>query len=148
MTGHRAPSFSITPKTCWALETLTEAGYKYDSSIFPFSGRRYGWPGFCQDICNLELPNGKSIIEVPMSTTRIFGKNLPACGGGYLRHFPYFYTRWAMDRILQKRPAVVYLHLYDMDTSPGPTHIETELPKASKRSKLRHVLQLRNRSTV
>ena len=146
--GHRAPSFSITPKTKWALDILAEVGYKYDSSIFPFAGRRYGWPGFSRNICNLELSEGKNIIEVPMSTVRVFGKNMPACGGGYLRHFPYLYTNWSMQRIQAQRPAIVYMHPYDTDTTPPPDHIAVDMLQAPRRSKLRHALQIRNRRTV
>lgn len=147
--GHRAPSFSISPKTRWALDVLGEVGYKYDSSIFPFAGSRYGWPGFSKDICEVELENGKTIIEVPMSTISILGKSLPSCGGGYLRHFPYIYTRWAINRIQQNRPAIVYMHPYDLDTEKGSDEIEAILQTtAPRRSRLRHALQLRNRRTM
>ena len=147
--GHRAPSFSISPDTRWALDVLGEAGYKYDSSVFPFAGSRYGWPGFSKDICEVELKNGGKIIEVPMSTVNILGKSLAACGGGYLRHFPYIYTQWAMNTIQRKRPAIVYLHPYDLDVEKGPDKIEAVVrTTAPKRSKLRHAMQLRHRYTM
>lgn len=147
--GHRAPSFSIGPTTKWALEVLAELGYKYDSSVFPFSGKRYGWDGFKEDICNVKLENGDTIIEVPMSTVKICGRNFPACGGGYLRHFPYIYTKWAMSQIQKKRPSIVYMHPYDFDTKPGPEDIESSIrTDAPLKSKIRHALQLRNRKTM
>jgi len=146
--GHRAPSFSIMPKTKWALEMLSKAGYRYDSSIFPFRGRRYGWPGFSRDICEIELPNGQSIIEVPMSTVKILGKLFPACGGGYLRHFPYFYTDFAIRSIIPLRPVILYMHPYDFDTEPGPKDIITKLRKAPLRAKFHHIQQFHNRHTV
>jgi polysaccharide deacetylase family protein (PEP-CTERM system associated) len=86
--GHRAPAFSITPDTRWALDVLADVGFRFDSSIFPIAGRRYGWPGFRPDIHEITLQSGRTIIEVPMSTVSILGRALPACGGGYLRHFP------------------------------------------------------------
>ena len=42
--GYRAPSYSITRQTLWALEILAEEGYLYDSSIFPIHHDRYGIP--------------------------------------------------------------------------------------------------------
>lgn len=148
--GHRAPSFSIVPETQWALEVLCEAGFQYDSSIFPFAARRYGWPDFGRDIRKVPLPNGKSIIEVPLSTAWLLGKVLPACGGGYLRHFPIWYTNWAINRIQRLRPVIVYMHPYDFDADPEPgsAQIEAMLANAPKRSKRRHALQLRNRHTM
>jgi polysaccharide deacetylase family protein (PEP-CTERM system associated) len=147
--GHRAPSFSIMPSTHWALDVLSNAGYNYDSSIFPFAGNRYGWPGFSKDICELKLDNGKIIVEVPMSTISLFGKSLPACGGGYLRHFPYLYTQLAMKRMQRKRPAIIYLHPYDLDIEKGTEEIEIKLrTTAPRRSKIRHKIQLHCRHTM
>lgn len=147
--GHRAPSFSIMPQTRWALDVLSAVGYEYDSSVFPFAGSRYGWPNFSKDICELELEGGRKIIEVPMSTISIFGKSLPACGGGYLRHFPYVYTQLAMNLIKRRRPAIVYLHPYDLDVEKGPAEIEAAIKTtAPKRSKRRHTMQLRQRHTM
>ena len=91
--GHRAAAFSIVPETQWALEVLIELGFRYDSSVFPFAGRRYGWPGFPRDIHKGRLPGGATIGEAPLSVVSVLGRTLPACGGGYLRHFPYALTR-------------------------------------------------------
>lgn len=147
--GHRAPSFSIMPETQWALDVLSLTGYQYDSSVFPFAGNRYGWPEFSKDICELELDNGNNLIEVPMSTVSILGKSLPACGGGYLRHFPYVYTQWAMKKIQKKRPAIVYFHPYDLDIEKGPDKIEAVVKTtAPRRSKFRHAMQLHCRHTM
>ena len=65
--GHRAPAFSIGPDTQWALEVLVELGFRYDSSVFPIRGRRYGWPGFPADIHEMTLPNGGRIVQAPMT---------------------------------------------------------------------------------
>lgn len=146
--GHRAPAFSIGPQTQWALEVLAELGIEYDSSIFPFAGRRYGWPDFGPDIRRLALPNGATLIEAPMSTVRILGKTLPACGGGYLRHFPYAFTGWAMRRIQRRRPAIVYLHPYEVDIQPGPEWFRQAMAKAPAGVRRFHRLQMRNRPGV
>ncbi len=147
--GYRAPAFSIMPQTKWALEVLAEAGFNYDSSVFPISGRRYGWPGFSRDIARIELPSGRTIVEVPMSTVSILGKILPVAGGGYIRHFPYFITKWAMEHIQKRnRPVIVYVHPYEVDT--GVRTFDTKQLSYKKRIRAMkfHKMQLRNRNTV
>jgi len=146
--GHRAPAFSIIPQTQWALEVLVQEGFKYDSSVFPISGKRYGWPGFSKDICKIDLPSGRSIIEVPMSTITILGKTLPIAGGGYIRHFPYIVTKLAIKHIQKTRPVVVYMHPYEIDTESKI--FETKYLSSKEQTKVvrLHKMQLRNRSTV
>lgn len=146
--GHRAPAFSIGPATRWALDVLVDVGFRYDSSIFPISGRRYGWPGFPLDIHEMQLGDGRTIIEAPLSTVTILGKRLPACGGGYLRLFPGAYTRWAMRRIHQKRPAILYMHPYEIEMNPPEPDLSRLDPGAVRRITRFHSLQLRNRGTV
>jgi polysaccharide deacetylase family protein (PEP-CTERM system associated) len=146
--GHRAPAFSIMPDTRWALETLAEVGFRYDSSVFPISSRRYGWPGFSRDICRVNVCGGQSIIEVPMSTVKIFGETIPAAGGGYIRHFPYAFTRWAITRIQKQRPAIVYMHPYEIDTEPKTFHFNNLNPADKLKALKFHIAQLQNRKTV
>ncbi len=146
--GYRAPAFSIMPKTKWALEILAQEGFRYDSSIYPIAGNRYGWPGFGKDICKVDLPSGRSIIEVPMSTITILGKTLPAAGGGYIRHFPYTVTKWTMKRIQKARPAIVYMHPYEIDSEPKPFQIKHLSCDDKIRAVKFHKLQLRNRDAV
>ena len=145
--GYRAPAFSIRPDTKWALEVLAEEGFKYDSSVYPISGKRYGWPGFSRDICKIDLSSGRSIIEVPLSTVIVFGKTMPAAGGGYIRHFPYSITRWAVKRIRKERPVIVYMHPYEIDTKNRA--FETKhLSNKEKNKVIRfHKMQQRNRGT-
>jgi polysaccharide deacetylase family protein (PEP-CTERM system associated) len=118
--GFRAPAFSIDEKTSWCLEVLSELGFKYDSSIMPVKANRYGWPGFPREIQQLNLTNGSTIIEVPLSVIDFMGKTIPACGGGYLRYFPYLFTHKAFTTIRQSRPVIVYLHPYEIDTIRYP----------------------------
>lgn len=146
--GHRAPAFSIRPDTRWGLQVLAELGFRYDSSVFPIAGKRYGWPGFREDIHEMNLPSGATIIEAPLSVVRLLGKRLPACGGGYLRHLPYAYTRWAVRRIQRVRPAIVYMHPYDIDVQPVPEPYRSGLEQADTTLKRHHARQLRNRHTV
>lgn len=146
--GHRAPAFSIRPDTQWALEVLAEQGFRYDSSVFPFGGRRYGWAGFGPAIRRVPLAGGRSIIEAPLSTVSVLGKVIPACGGGYLRHFPLWFTRWALRRITAQRPAIVYLHPYETDTQPAPAAFAAALAHGPAAVRRFHAAQLRNRKTV
>ncbi len=146
--GHRAPAFSVMPDTAWGLEVLSELGFDYDSSIFPIKGRRYGWPGFPLDIHEVTLPSGRTIIEAPLSTVSLFGRRFPSCGGGYLRHFPSMVTRWAIRRVGRERPAILYMHPYEIE-SPCPDLPTSHLPpEAARRVRRFHTLQRRNRHTV
>lgn len=146
--GYRAPAFSITPVTKWALEVLAQEGLKYDSSIYPISGERYGWPGFSKDVCKIQLPSGRSIIEVPMSTVTILGKTLPVAGGGYIRHFPYPVTRWAIKRVQKQRPVIVYMHPYEIDRESKPFQTKHLSYGDRIRAFKFHKLQLRKRAAV
>ncbi|MFA5238683.1 MAG: DUF3473 domain-containing protein [Phycisphaerae bacterium] len=148
VTGHRAPAFSINKDTQWALEVLAELGFVYDSSISPMAGKRYGWPGFKKEIHRMLLADGQSIIEVPMSTISFFGIRELGVGGGYMRHLPYFYTKWAIGHIQKNRPAVIYMHPYEIDTDIIPQKLDN-LTGQEKTAALKfHKLQIRNRQTV
>jgi polysaccharide deacetylase family protein (PEP-CTERM system associated) len=115
--GYRAPSYSIVKETLWALDVLEEVGFQYDSSIFPIHHDRYGMPDAPRFPYVHRLSEGRSIIEFPLSTARLCGKNLPVAGGGYFRIFPYAYTRWGLRRINHRdqQPAIFYLHPWEVD---------------------------------
>ncbi|MBI4605978.1 MAG: DUF3473 domain-containing protein [Planctomycetes bacterium] len=132
--GHRAPSFSVTEKSLWALEVLAEEGYEYDSSVFPIRHDVYGIPAFPRFPVRLEVGGGaRSIVEFPASTVRLLGANLPGPGGGYLRILPLRYSLWALRRIVEteERPAAVYVHPWELD--PGQPRLRGPLA-----SRLRH----------
>jgi polysaccharide deacetylase family protein (PEP-CTERM system associated) len=114
--GYRAPSYSITPRSLWALDVLIEEGYEYDSSIFPIRHDRYGIPVSDRRPYAIERPQG-TLIEVPGSTTPFGPVNLPVAGGGYFRILPYWWTHWGIQRVnqLEHRPAVFYLHPWEID---------------------------------
>ena len=136
------------PQTQWALDVLAQEGFKYDSSVYPISGSRYGWPGSSKDICKINLPSGNSIIEVPLSTVTVFGKTFPAAGGGYLRHFPYAITKTAIKKIQNQRPAIVYMHPYEIDIKNQPLETQSLSPKQRAKAMRFHRMQMRNRHTV
>lgn len=120
--GFRAPSWSIVPRTAWALDVLAEEGYRWDSSIFPIRHDRYGWPGRPRDPHVLSLAAG-NLIEVPPATARLFGMSVPVAGGGYLRHFPFAFLKAGLSSLARERiPATVYLHPWEID--PGQPRLE------------------------
>jgi polysaccharide deacetylase family protein (PEP-CTERM system associated) len=114
--GYRAPSYSITPRSLWALDILIEEGYTYDSSIFPIRHDRYGIPVSDRRPYRIDRAQG-SLIEVPASAARLGPLNVPVAGGGYFRILPYWWTRWGMSRVndSEHRPAVFYLHPWEID---------------------------------
>lgn len=114
--GYRAPSYSITPKSLWALDVLLEEGYEYDSSIFPIRHDRYGIPVSERRPYVIERRAG-TLVELPGSTTQVGPLNLPVAGGGYFRILPYWWTRWGIQRLnrLEARPAIFYLHPWEID---------------------------------
>ena len=113
----RAPSYSITSKTLWALEILGEFGFEYDSSIFPIRHDYYGIPDAPRFPHYRVLQTGARLLEFPPSTVRIHGINVPVAGGGYLRLFPYNLTAWAIRRLneKEKQPSMMYLHPWEID---------------------------------
>lgn len=135
--GYRAPSYSITPKSLWALDVLVEEGYEYDSSIFPIRHDRYGIPVSERRPYLIERPAG-TIVEVPGSTTQFGPLNLPVAGGGYFRILPYWWTRWGISRVnvAEQRPAIFYLHPWEIDPD------QPRLP-AGLLSSFRHYRNLR-----
>lgn len=114
--GYRAASYSITERSRWALDIIAEAGFDYDSSIFPVRHDRYGIPGAPDSPHRLETPNGHSLVEFPLSTARLFYYRLPVAGGGYFRIYPYALTRSGLRQINRRQqPFIFYLHPWEID---------------------------------
>lgn len=129
--GYRAPTFSITRRTTWALPILAEEGYTYDSSIFPIRHDRYGFPGFPRRPVRIRF-GARSLVEFPLSTWRVCGANLPISGGGYLRHFPLWVIERGRRAVRREGlPFLLYLHPWEID--PG----QPEVP-LSRLSRARH----------
>jgi polysaccharide deacetylase family protein (PEP-CTERM system associated) len=115
---YRAPSYSITERSLWALEILVECGFTHDSSIYPISHDRYGIPGFGRHAQTLQTASGP-ILEIPIATVQLSaGRVAPVGGGGYLRLLPYCYTAAGLRRInnTEKQPACIYFHPWELDT--------------------------------
>lgn len=135
--GYRAPTFSILPRSIWAIQILAEEGFLYDSSVFPVRHDLYGMPEAPRFCFRWQCRDGLHLFEIPPLTVRVLGRNLAAGGGGYLRILPMWYTRWALRRVenYDGQPATVYFH---------PWEIDSKQPRLSGRwkSRLRHYLNL------
>lgn len=118
--GYRAPTFSITRQTSWALDVLAEAGFLYDSSVFPIRHDRYGVPDAPRAPHFVAGPGGSKskskLLEIPPLTLPAFGATWPVGGGGYLRLLPVRLIGRALKIVQsQGQPAMIYLHPWELD---------------------------------
>jgi len=134
--GYRAACYSIGAQNLWALAVLQEEGYRYSSSIYPLRHDLYGMPQaprfkFVPD-------NAPRLLEIPVSTVTVFGRNWPCGGGGFFRLYPYALSRWGLRHLnqVERQPAIFYFH---------PWEIDPEQPRIAKlplKSRFRHYLNL------
>jgi len=134
--GYRAPSFSIGHGNLWALECLNEAGYRYSSSVYPIRHDHYGMPGAPRFAFLPEA--GRGLLELPVTTVRLFNHNLPAGGGGYFRLLPYRVSRSWLRRVntVDRQPCIFYFHPWEIDPD------QPRFRRASLMAKFRHYLNL------
>ncbi|APW39495.1 polysaccharide deacetylase [Rhodoferax koreense] len=111
--GYRAPSFSIGKKNLWAFDCLQKAGYRYSSSIYPIRHDHYGMP----DSPRFAYEVRDGLLEIPVTTVRLFNRNLPSSGGGYFRLLPYAVSRWMLGQVNanDKESAIFYFHPWEID---------------------------------
>ena len=124
---YRAPSFSITRQSWWALEILAECGFTQDSSIYPIHHDRYGVPKFYRHAQLLETPSGP-LHEVPIATVQLAnGRIAPIGGGAYLRLLPYRYISAGIRRVNQQegQATCIYFHPWELD--PSQPHLANGL---------------------
>lgn len=134
VTGYRAPSFSIGKRNLWAFDALARAGHRYSSSIYPIAHDHYGMP----DSPRFAYRLGNGLLEVPITTLRLFNRNLPSSGGGYFRLLPYPLSRWMIRRVNaeDRQPAIFYFH---------PWEIDVEQPRVAgidRKSRFRHYVNI------
>jgi len=116
--GYRAPTFSITRQTAWAIDILSQSGFLYDSSVFPIRHDRYGVPDSPRYPYTAVGPQGGTILEIPPLTLRLLGTNWPVGGGGYLRLFPLRCVTAGLEQAQSDhQPGMIYLHPWEID--PG-----------------------------
>jgi polysaccharide deacetylase family protein (PEP-CTERM system associated) len=113
--GFRAPGFSITTKATWAFDVIREAGYQYDSSVFPASRGHGGIPDSLLGLYFVETRSGH-LLEIPMSIVEVFGRRTSFFGGGYLRLASRRMIKWGIDKLqAAKQPLIVYVHPREID---------------------------------
>jgi polysaccharide deacetylase family protein (PEP-CTERM system associated) len=132
--GYRAPSFSIGPRTPWAFDALAELGFVYSSSVYPVRHDLYGAP----DAPRFAHSIRPGLLEIPPSTVRLFGRNLPASGGGFFRLLPYPVSRWCLRRVngVDRQPSIFYCHPWEIDPH------QPRVAGAPLKSRFRHYLNL------
>ncbi|OIP09510.1 MAG: polysaccharide deacetylase family protein [Rhodocyclales bacterium CG17_big_fil_post_rev_8_21_14_2_50_68_7] len=132
--GYRAPSFSVGAGNLWAMDCMGEAGYRYSSSIYPIRHDHYGMPAAPR----FAFRAGRGMLELPVTTVRLFDNNWPAGGGGYFRLLPYRLSRWSIRRVneVDRQPAVFYFHPWELDPE------QPRVRGLDARTRVRHYLNL------
>lgn len=132
--GYRAPSFSISEGNLWAFDSLLEAGYRYSSSIYPIRHDHYGMP----DAPRYAHEVRPGLLEVPITTLRLFERNFPSSGGGYFRLFPYGLSRWMLNRVndQERQSGVFYFHPWEIDAH------QPRIAGISRKTRFRHYVNI------
>ena len=135
VTGYRAASWSIDERTPWAHEILAEIGYKYSSSVYPISHDHYGVPDAPR---HPHVIDGTGITEIPPSTARLLGRNIPVSGGGYFRLFPLSLSKHFINKHQRNEsyPYVFYFHPWELDPD------QPRFKDAPLKARFRHYLNL------
>lgn len=133
----RAPCFSITEKSLWALDILLEEGIRIDSSVFPVYHDNYGIPDAERFPYTIDTKAG-TLLEFPPSVYRIWNYNLPVAGGGYFRLYPSQFSTFCLGRINRRdqHPFMFYIHPWEVD--PDQPRLNGPL-----KSRFRHYQNLR-----
>ena len=136
VSGYRAPSFSIDPRTPWAHPILAEEGYAYSSSVAPIRHDHYGWPDSPRFAWKPVA--GSDLLELPVTTAKLGQRTRAAGGGGFFRLLPYGFSRWAIRQVngQAQRPAIIYFHPWEIDPD------QPRVAGAPLRSRVRHYTNL------
>ena len=132
--GYRAPSFSIGTGNLWAFDCLARAGYRYSSSVYPIHHDHYGMP----DSPRFAYQVRPGLVEIPVTTLRMFSRNLPSSGGGYFRLLPYALSRWMLNRVNSgdKQPGIFYFHPWEIDAA------QPRVEGISRKTRFRHYINI------
>ena len=132
--GYRAPSFSIGPANLWALDSLARAGHRYSSSIYPIRHDHYGMP----DAPRFMHQAANGLVEIPITTLRLFNRNLPSSGGGYFRLLPYALSRWMLRQVNEgdRESAVFYFHPWEIDSG------QPRIAGIDRKTRFRHYVNI------
>lgn len=132
--GYRAPSFSIGASNLWAHEVIAKTGHAYSSSVYPIAHDHYGMP----EAPRFAWRTPSGVLEIPPSSLRMLGRNLPASGGGFFRLLPYQVSRWSLRRINARdgEACVFYFHPWEIDPE------QPRIAQAGAKSRFRHYVNL------
>jgi polysaccharide deacetylase family protein (PEP-CTERM system associated) len=132
--GYRAPSFSIGTHNLWAFDCIEQAGYAYTSSVYPIRHDHYGMP----DGPRFPYRVGDRLMELPVTTARLFDRNWPAAGGGYFRLLPYPMSRWLLRRVnrVDRAPAIFYFHPWEIDAG------QPRVAGIDRKTRFRHYINI------
>ena len=133
--GYRAASWSLDERTPWAHRIMSEVGYRYSSSIYPIAHDHYGLPNAPTRPFHVR---STGILEIPASTTRFLGRNIPASGGGYFRLLPFAVSQRLISRIrrMEGMPVVFYFHPWELDPA------QPRMSGIDRKTRFRHYLNL------
>jgi polysaccharide deacetylase family protein (PEP-CTERM system associated) len=133
--GYRAPTFSLGIGTDWAYDILESEGYQYSSSVYPIRHDLYGNSAAPRAPFR---PANRALWELPLTTRRLFGQNIPSAGGGYFRLFPYAWSRWNLDTVNRReaRASIFYFHPWEIDAE------QPRIRSIGLRTRLRHYTNL------
>lgn len=129
--GYRAPGFSVTEQTPWFFDQLAEAGYQYDSSVFPARRGHGGMAGARRAPHAIRTRSGASVVEFPISVVDLFSARVCLFGGGYLRLFPWWLTRAAARRVQQQGQSVIY-YVHPRELDPEQQRLPMNLARKFK----------------
>jgi len=138
--GYRAASYSIGAEQSWAWQELAEAGHRYSSSIVPIHHDLYGIPDAPR--FSFRTPQDE-LLEIPITTVTLAGRNINCGGGGWFRLFPYAFSRWAMRHVntSDNEPGIFYFHPWEIDPQqPRPEGV-------GLKTRFRHYLNLKRTYT-
>jgi polysaccharide deacetylase family protein (PEP-CTERM system associated) len=144
--GYRAPSFSVGAGNLWAFDCIEQAGYRYSSSVYPIRHDHYGMP----DSPRFAHQVRPGLVEVPVTTVRLFERNYPAGGGGFFRLMPYAMSRWLLRRVNAHdgKPAIFYFHPWELDAAQprvrgidAKTRFRHYVNLSRTEARLRHLLR-------
>ena len=132
--GYRAPSFSIGAGNLWAFDCLARAGYRYSSSVYPIRHDHYGMPESPRFAYSVR----PGLVEIPVTTLRALGRNLPSSGGGYFRLLPYVLSRWMLRRVNtgDQQPGIFYFHPWEIDVA------QPRIEGISNKTRFRHYVNI------
>lgn len=132
--GYRAPSFSIGKTNLWAFDCLLKAGYRYSSSIYPIRHDHYGMPDAPRHAHEVR----PGLLEIPITTVRMFNRNFPSSGGGYFRLFPYTLSRWMLGHVnvADGQSGIFYFHPWEIDAD------QPRVAGISSKTRFRHYVNI------